>query len=84
MNKFCSRFLKAPNNYSSCIALGRSLSFKSDLSIDVLYPNSNAKLFTPAPPPVSETFLNVFLIYLKFIYYSLCSQHQTNLMDTFR
>lgn len=53
MNKLCARFLRSPSaftQYSSFVALGRNLSYRSDLSLDVLYPNSNAQLYTPPAP----------------------------------
>lgn len=56
MNKLCARLLRAPatfNQYSSCVALGRNLSsYKSDLSLDVLYPQSQHVQFYTPPAPV--------------------------------
>lgn len=56
MNKLCSLLLsRSPatlSQYSTtCVALGRHLSYKSDLSLDVLYPQSaNVKFYTPPAP----------------------------------
>lgn len=35
--------------YSYAAILGRNLSFKSDLSLDKIYPNSRLQLYTPPP-----------------------------------
>lgn len=35
-------------NHSACVAIGRQFSYKSDLSLDKLYPNSKLQLYTPA------------------------------------
>ncbi|KAM7353004.1 large ribosomal subunit protein mL62 [Cochliomyia hominivorax] len=56
MNKICRSFisvLKHSNfdkTYTSAAVLGRNLSFKSDLSLDKIYPNSRLQLYTPPPP----------------------------------
>lgn len=72
MNKFCSRLLRSQatlSQYSSCIALGRNLSYKSDLSLDVLYPKSNAQFYTPPAPVRSQ--LNSIAFCQAFIEYIL-------------
>ncbi|XP_067624002.1 large ribosomal subunit protein mL62 [Eurosta solidaginis] len=59
MNKICGNFISilrhtgAQKSFTSAVILGRRLSFKSDLSLDKIYPNSRLKLFTPPPPPPS-------------------------------
>ncbi|XP_011185756.2 peptidyl-tRNA hydrolase ICT1, mitochondrial [Zeugodacus cucurbitae] len=56
MNKVCGsfisilRFSNVEKTYTTSVILGRQLSYKSDLSLDKLYPNSRLKLFTPPPP----------------------------------
>uniref|UniRef100_W8BGN0 Large ribosomal subunit protein mL62 n=1 Tax=Ceratitis capitata TaxID=7213 RepID=W8BGN0_CERCA len=56
MNKICCSFISVlryastEKAYTSSVVLGRRLSFKSDLSLDKIYPNSRLKLFTPPPP----------------------------------
>uniref|UniRef100_A0A1A9UH76 Large ribosomal subunit protein mL62 n=1 Tax=Glossina austeni TaxID=7395 RepID=A0A1A9UH76_GLOAU len=56
MNKICTRYLNILNkigfqkSYTSSVVLGRNLCFKSDLSLDKIYPNSRLKIFTPNPP----------------------------------
>ncbi|XP_017464182.1 PREDICTED: peptidyl-tRNA hydrolase ICT1, mitochondrial [Rhagoletis zephyria] len=56
MNKICASFISVLRSsssekfYTSSVILGRRLSFKSDLSLEKLYPNSRLKLYTPPPP----------------------------------
>uniref|UniRef100_A0A1A9ZK71 Large ribosomal subunit protein mL62 n=1 Tax=Glossina pallidipes TaxID=7398 RepID=A0A1A9ZK71_GLOPL len=56
MNRICTRYLNIlnkidfQNSYTSATVLGRNLCFKSDLSLDKIYPNSRLKIFTPNPP----------------------------------
>ncbi|XP_005174916.1 large ribosomal subunit protein mL62-like [Musca domestica] len=56
MNKICKSFISVLSHgnlektYSSAAVLGRHLSFRSDLSLDKLYPNSRLQLYTPPPP----------------------------------
>ncbi|KAL9928085.1 large ribosomal subunit protein mL62 [Glossina fuscipes fuscipes] len=56
MNKICTRYLNILNkiyfqkSYTSAVVLDRNLCFKSDLSLDKIYPNSRLKIFTPNPP----------------------------------
>jgi len=38
-------------NHSAFIAIGRNLSFKSDLSLERLYPSSRLQWYTPPPKP---------------------------------
>lgn len=57
MNKLCARLLLGTpaklSQYSTrCVALGRHLSYKSDLSLDVLYPQSSSVKFYTPPAPV--------------------------------
>lgn len=55
MNKICRTFISVlshsnlENTYASAVVLGRNLSFKSDLSLDKIYPNSRLQIFTPPP-----------------------------------
>ncbi|TMW53208.1 hypothetical protein DOY81_001751 [Sarcophaga bullata] len=59
MNKISRSFISVlshtnlENTYTSAAILGRNLSFKSDLSLDKIYPNSRLQIFTP-PPPVNK------------------------------
>uniref|UniRef100_A0A1B0FAU1 Large ribosomal subunit protein mL62 n=1 Tax=Glossina morsitans morsitans TaxID=37546 RepID=A0A1B0FAU1_GLOMM len=56
MNRICPRYINILNkidfqkSYTSAAVLGRNLCFKSDLSLDKIYPNSRLKIFTPNPP----------------------------------
>ncbi|KAL9924768.1 large ribosomal subunit protein mL62 [Glossina fuscipes fuscipes] len=56
MNRICTRYLNILNkiyfqkSYTSAVVLDRNLCFKSDLSLDKIYPNSRLKIFTPNPP----------------------------------
>ncbi|XP_037811892.1 peptidyl-tRNA hydrolase ICT1, mitochondrial [Lucilia sericata] len=56
MNKICRSFISVLSHsnlektYTSAAVLGRNLSFKSDLSLDKIYPNSRLQLYTPPPP----------------------------------
>ncbi|XP_037958723.1 peptidyl-tRNA hydrolase ICT1, mitochondrial [Teleopsis dalmanni] len=43
-------------SYASAAVLGRTLSFKSDLSLEKLYPNSRQQLYTPPPPTNKDKF----------------------------
>lgn len=62
MNKICRNFISVlshtnlENTYTSAAIIGRNLSFKSDLSLDKIYPNSRLQIYTP--PPVSIMQLN--------------------------
>ncbi|XP_034474548.1 peptidyl-tRNA hydrolase ICT1, mitochondrial [Drosophila innubila] len=55
MNKITCAFIcvlrQSNKSYSSASLLGRQLSYKSDLSLDKIYPNARLQLFTPPPPP---------------------------------
>ncbi|XP_030380463.1 peptidyl-tRNA hydrolase ICT1, mitochondrial [Scaptodrosophila lebanonensis] len=54
MNKIsCAfiRILQHSNSYGGATVLGRQLSYKSDLSLDKIYPNVRLQLYTPPPPP---------------------------------
>ncbi|XP_065355478.1 large ribosomal subunit protein mL62 [Calliphora vicina] len=59
MNKICRSFISVLSHsnlektYTSAAVLGRNLSFKSDLSLDKIYPKSRLQLYTP-PPPASK------------------------------
>uniref|UniRef100_A0A1A9WZQ2 Large ribosomal subunit protein mL62 n=1 Tax=Glossina brevipalpis TaxID=37001 RepID=A0A1A9WZQ2_9MUSC len=48
LNKICFE-----KSYISAFVLGRNLCFKSDLSLDKIYPNSRLKIYTP-DKPISE------------------------------
>ncbi|XP_075153044.1 large ribosomal subunit protein mL62 [Haematobia irritans] len=56
MNKICKSFISILSHnslektYTSAAVLGRNLSFKSDLSLDKIYPKSRLQLYTPPPP----------------------------------
>ncbi|XP_053961318.1 peptidyl-tRNA hydrolase ICT1, mitochondrial [Anastrepha ludens] len=56
MNKICSSLIcvlrpsSIEKAYTTSVILGRRISFKSELSLDKLYPNSRLKLYTPPPP----------------------------------
>lgn len=56
MNKITCAFIKvlqhSNKSYGSATLLGRQLSYKSDLSLDKIYPNARLQLYTP-PPPVN-------------------------------
>ncbi|XP_034666071.1 peptidyl-tRNA hydrolase ICT1, mitochondrial isoform X1 [Drosophila subobscura] len=56
MNKITRAFISVlRQNSSTCTSstlLGRQLSYKSDLSLDKIYPSARLQLYTP-PPPVS-------------------------------
>ncbi|XP_017075337.1 peptidyl-tRNA hydrolase ICT1, mitochondrial [Drosophila eugracilis] len=58
MNKITSAFIRVLRQNSSSgntnTLLGRQLSYKSDLSLDKIYPNARLQLYTP-PPPSSGT-----------------------------
>lgn len=55
MNKITRAFIGALQHSNNTYALlGRQLSYKSDLSLDKIYPNARLQLFTPPPPPVSN------------------------------
>ncbi|KAH8287793.1 hypothetical protein KR018_000328 [Drosophila ironensis] len=55
MNKISRAFISVLRQNSSSGAsnslLGRQLSYKSDLSLDRIYPTSRLQIFTPPPPP---------------------------------
>ncbi|XP_064537326.1 large ribosomal subunit protein mL62 [Drosophila montana] len=57
MNKITRAFISVlqhgNKSYSNAALLGRQLSYKSDLSLDKIYPNARLQLFTPPPPPPS-------------------------------
>lgn len=56
MNKICNQLLKLHlNNYYKPHAsqFARNLCYKSDISLDKLYPNSKQQIYTPSPPTVS-------------------------------
>ncbi|CAO1343959.1 unnamed protein product [Diamesa hyperborea] len=51
LTRFVSKLsLAQANNVHKQVATVSSNAFKSDLSLDKLYPNSKAKIFTPLPP----------------------------------
>lgn len=55
MNKITRAFIGVLQHSNNTYALlGRQLSYKSDLSLDKIYPNARLQLFTPPPPPVSN------------------------------
>lgn len=45
-------------NYYTLLSTNRQYSYKSDISLDKLYPTSKLNLFTPPPPTVSD---NIYL-----------------------
>ena len=50
LTRFVSKLsLAQANNVHKQVATVSSNAFKSDLSLDKLYPNSKAKIFTPLP-----------------------------------
>ncbi|EDW71258.1 large ribosomal subunit protein mL62 [Drosophila virilis] len=52
MNKITRAFIRVLQHSNNSYALlGRQLSYKSDLSLDKIYPNARLQLFTPPPPP---------------------------------
>ncbi|XP_017858119.1 PREDICTED: peptidyl-tRNA hydrolase ICT1, mitochondrial [Drosophila arizonae] len=55
MNKITRAFISvlqhSNKSYGSATLLGRQLSYKSDLSLDKIYPNARLQLYTPPPPP---------------------------------
>ncbi|XP_017042753.1 peptidyl-tRNA hydrolase ICT1, mitochondrial [Drosophila ficusphila] len=55
MNKITRAFISVLRQSSSSggtnTLLGRQLSYKSDLSLDNLYPSSRLQIYTPPPPP---------------------------------
>ncbi|XP_016964512.1 peptidyl-tRNA hydrolase ICT1, mitochondrial [Drosophila biarmipes] len=55
MNKITRAFISVLRQSSSSAGtntlLGRQLSYKSDLSLDKLYPSSRLQIYTPPPPP---------------------------------
>lgn len=58
LTRFVSKLsLSQTNNVYKQVATVSSNAFKSDLSLDKLYPNSKAKIFTPLP--VSLQFLHM-------------------------
>ncbi|XP_055634078.1 peptidyl-tRNA hydrolase ICT1, mitochondrial [Toxorhynchites rutilus septentrionalis] len=54
-----SAHLRIPQQ--SLHALRRSYCFKSDLSLDKIYSNSNLRLYTPAPPSSTENKFNGYI-----------------------
>ncbi|EDW76634.1 uncharacterized protein Dwil_GK14559 [Drosophila willistoni] len=53
MNKITREFIKVLRQNNSPTLLGRQLSYKSDISLDKIYPNARLQLYTPPPPPPS-------------------------------
>nr|CAL26742.1 CG6094 [Drosophila melanogaster] len=55
MNKITSAFIRVLRQSSSSGGtgnlLGRQLSYKSDLSLDKIYPGARLQIYTPPPPP---------------------------------
>ncbi|EDW04218.1 peptidyl-tRNA hydrolase ICT1, mitochondrial [Drosophila grimshawi] len=58
MNKVTCAFISVlrhtNKSYSSAALLGRQLSYKSDLSLEKIYPNARLQLYTPPPPAASS------------------------------
>ncbi|EDW25469.1 GL26610 [Drosophila persimilis] len=58
MNKITRAFISVlrqrNSTRTSATLLGRQLSYKSDLSLDKIYPNARLQLYTPPPPPPSS------------------------------
>ncbi|KAH8378182.1 hypothetical protein KR093_009888 [Drosophila rubida] len=65
MNKITRAFIsvlrQSNQSYSSATLLGRQLSYKSDLSLDKIYPNARLQLYTPPPPPSSGDKFNGYI-----------------------
>lgn len=58
------------------VCIARHFSYKSEISPEVLYPNSRQKLFTPDPPlPVSCTEKQTTLLYWFIEYYLKFSKY---------
>lgn len=43
--------LNHQSNFAS-MAIARNLAYRSDLSLELLYPNSRQQIYTPSSPPV--------------------------------
>ncbi|KAH8293057.1 hypothetical protein KR044_000073 [Drosophila immigrans] len=66
MNKITRAFISVLRqshlSYSSSTLLGRQLSYKSDLSLDKIYPNAaRLQLYTPPPPPSTGDKFNGYI-----------------------
>ncbi|XP_017854318.2 peptidyl-tRNA hydrolase ICT1, mitochondrial [Drosophila busckii] len=65
MNKITRAFIsvlrQSNTSYSSVALLGRQLSYKSDISLDKIYPNARLQLYTPPPPASTGDKFNGFI-----------------------
>lgn len=79
MNKITCAFISvlrhSNKSYSSAALLGRQLSYKSDLSLDKIYPGARLQLYTP-PPPVSDLNRGILMMYTYYISSSISAQFQ--------
>lgn len=77
MNRICTRYINILNkidfqkSYTSATVLGRNLCFKSDLSLDKIYPNSRLKIFTPNP--VRTSIASFGSLEAKYLLYTFCN-----------
>lgn len=89
LTRFVSKLsLTQANNVHKQIATVSSNAYKSDLSLDKLYPNSKAKIFTPLPVSLHFLYIknNIVQIFkINSCVMSSYSHHQTHkhLVDMF-
>ncbi|EDW52458.1 peptidyl-tRNA hydrolase ICT1, mitochondrial [Drosophila sechellia] len=65
MNKITSAFIRVLRQSSSSggtgTLLGRQLSYKSDLSLDKIYPGARLQIYTPPPPSIGSDKFSGFI-----------------------